>query len=1154
MPLNSIGSSMRNLSRFLKLTPVLATIAIAVVFCSPALPQGNTGRILGTVTDQSGGAIADATVTIMDVARGTSSVLTTDSSGEYVGINLLPGTYKVRVEAKGFKIFERQNLLLETGKDLQVDITLQTGSASEVITVTVEIPLIDATSTTLGGTLSNETINDLPLNGRNYQNLLSLRPGTMVYPGGGPWTQSTNGIRPEDTSYIVDGLTNDEAFMGLSVTNAAAVAGDAATLLPIDAIQEFNTQVNPKAEFGWKPGAITSVGIKSGTNTLHGTAYGFGRTDSFDARNYFNPVGTPKTPVELEQFGGTVGGRIIPDKLFFFGGYEGQRYTVGNAIPVSVPTTVPNGNPGNSLPDAIAAIGGPGNVNALSNYLLQFYGPNSQTGDGANVITRTFPNVNTSNNAIGKVDYHINDRNTLSGSYFFGNDNLIAMDAPETIAEFRTGIHSRAQALAAHWAFIPNSTWANELTYGFTHYTLNIIPSNVDTQYDINTGITNPVLGGLPNIRVTGFTELGGFHNFPKIVGPDSVNDIIDQVSYLHGKHAVKFGGEFRMDQVHQGTFRAGRGRIKFNSFQDFLLGNPDSVSLLAGDPTRNLKQNLYALYVQDDWRITKNITLNLGLRYEYQGVPSEANNLLGNWEPSVGLEQVGKNISSVYHGDHNNFSPRLGVAWDVTGKGTTIIRAGGSIIYDLLSMNTFLSQQNTNNTVTLGFGTIPTGATIFDANCPTGCPGVGNIFATGVTIPGSQLTWVNGTTQVYPANVSQNVQCGDGVGDHPGPCDIFAMNRNYRTPYVTNWTLGVQHAFTSKMSLEVNYVGNHGTVLPGLYDINQLNLDTGVVPFATQYPYLGFINYFTNAYGSTYNGLQTTFTGRNVHGLDFILGYTYSHGLDNMSFNWNQFLPENTYNLAAEHASSDFDIRHRFTLSVTYTLPEKKMKGQLLEGWQLNTIIALQTSQPWQSFDSANGFSGTNEFADRWNFLSTADVTRYGNPNDFKSGGANPIPCFGLACGNADPNTPNGIPAVCNAGAAAIGPNAVASLNTAGYCYIKGKSMLIPNAMGAYGNLGRNVFRDTGYRNVDFSVTKNFKFGERVSAQFRAEFFNLFNHPNFANPYGGTNGYGIGATADPSAPGAFGCGCATPDAASFNPLLGSGSNRAMQLGLKFIF
>jgi hypothetical protein len=400
-------------------------------------------------------------------------------------------------------------------------------------------------------------------------------------------------------------------------------------------------------------------------------------------------------------------------------------------------------------------------------------------------------------------------------------------------------------------------------------------------------------------------------------------------------------------------------------------------------------------------------------------------------------------------------------------------------------------------------------------------------------------------------------VQCGDGIAGRPAPCDIFAMNRNFRTPYVENWTLGIQHAFSSKLSLESTYVGNHGTILPGLYDVNQLNVATGVVPYATQYPYLGFINYYTNAYGSTYNGWQNTLTARNLHGLDFVLGYTYSHALDDMSFNWNQYLPENTYNLAAEHASSDFDIRHRFTLSVTYSLPEKKGYWQMLEGWQVNTIITLQSAQPWQSFDTANGFSGTNEFADRWNFLSTTDPTKYGNPNDFKSGGANPIPCFGGGpCGNpvTTAGNVNGIPAVCEAGASAIGPNAVTALNTAGYCYINGKSMLIPNAIGAYGNLGRNVFRDTGFRNVDLSITKNFKFRERINAQFRAEMFNVFNHPNFANPYGGTSGYGVGATADPSAPGAFGCGCSTPDAASFNPVLGSGSNRAIQLGLKFTF
>src|SRR5580693_1412360 len=226
---------------------LLALVSAVLLFTLPAFPQGNTGRILGTVTDQSGGYVAGAPVAVTDVARGVTQNLITDSDGAYVAINLVAGTYTVRVEVKGFKVFERKNIQIEVGKDLRVDAVLQTGSATETITITEEVPMVDTTSTTLGGTISNEIINDLPLNGRNYQNLISLRPGTAIYPGGGPWTQTTNGIRPEDTSFIVDGITNDEAFMGLSVTNAAAVAGDAATLLPIDAIQEFNTQVNPKA-------------------------------------------------------------------------------------------------------------------------------------------------------------------------------------------------------------------------------------------------------------------------------------------------------------------------------------------------------------------------------------------------------------------------------------------------------------------------------------------------------------------------------------------------------------------------------------------------------------------------------------------------------------------------------------------------------------------------------------------------------------------------------------------------------------------------------------------------------------------------------------------------------------------------------------------
>lgn len=1157
--------------------PMLATIAILLA-CSVAFSQGNTGRILGAVTDQNGGNVIGAAVTITDVQRGITRNLVTGDGGEYVAGDLLPGTYKVRAEMKGFKIFERQNILLEVGKDIRIDVVLQPGSVSETITITEEVPMVDTTSTTLGGTISNEIINDLPLNGRNYQNLLTLRPGTSIYPGGGSWTQTTNGIRPEGTSFIVDGITNDEAFMGLSVTNAAAVLGDAATLIPIDAIQEFNTQVNPKAEFGWKPGAITSVGLKSGTNEIHGSAYAFGRSDSFDARNYFNPVGTPKTPLELEQYGGTVGGRIIKDKLFYFAGYEGQLYTVGNSLPGAVPTTAHVAVPGpangcvllavgdcnNSIPDATADLGlqKPGfAVNPLSSYLLGFYTPNATQGPG---VTLNFPNVNSSKNVLGKVDYHISDHNTLSGSYFFGNDTIVGMDSNELLAQFRTNVHSRAQDVSGHWAWTPSSTWANEFRGGFTHYVLTILPDDIAFPYKITTGISTPVLQGIPNIKMPGsFTELGAFHNFPKIVGPDKVYDFIDQVSYLRGKHAFKWGGELRRDLVHQGTYRGGRGRITFlggvasansTALEDFLAGDPTVAGLQAGDPLRDLSQWLYAGYIQDDWRIKPRVTLNLGFRYEYQAPPTEAHNLLGNFEPSVGFEQVGKNISSIYNGDHKNFSPRFGVAWDVTGRGTTVIRAGGSIVYDLLAMSTYMSQQNLQSgPVLFGLGVVPTGATIFDAKCPAGCPGIGTILSTGVTLAGSGpggLNWVNQNTAIYPASVTTLVQCSVAA-----PCNTFAMNRDFRTPYVENWTLGIQHALSSKMSLDVSYVGNHGTKLPGVIDRNQ-PVPGGVGPLTGQFPYIGSINYLSNFYGSTYHGLQTTLNSRNYHGLDFVAGYTYSHALDDLSSDWVGFLPMDSRRPFLEHASGDEDIRHRFTLSVTYSLPEKKTRTQLLEGWQLNTIISLQTGQPWNVNDQANNFSNTGEGADRWDF--------FGNPSDFKSGGPNTLPfCSSGAPGGCSYFTGGGATQVflSDAQSAAFFKSCTSvapdpgTLATAG-CYVSlnGKSVLVPNAQNAFGTMGRNIFRDAGFHNVDLSFSKGFKFGERLKAQFRVEMFNVFNHPEFANPWGGTSGYGQGAFADPSVTSQFGCGCATPDNASFNPVLGSGSNRAIQLGLKFLF
>src|SRR5713226_1956063 len=319
---------------------ILGIVCLVLAVTLPLISQTTTGRILGTVRDQSGAALPAATVTVTDAQRGITRTVTTDDSGEYVVPNLTPGIYMVRAESHGFKTVERPNIQVEVATDLAVDLSLPPGDVKEIVVVSEEVPLLNTTSSTLGGTLSNKEINDLPLNGRNYENLLQLRPGVIRYPGGGFSTTSANGLRAEDNAYLVDGLFNSEPFSGQSIINGAGIAGDSATILPVDAIQEFNLQQNPPAEYGWKPGAIVNVGLKSGTNSVHGTAYAFGRDTPLDARNFFNASPAPKNPRTLEQFGGSFGGPIIKDKAFFFGAYEGQRYNVGNSYSVTTPSMV----------------------------------------------------------------------------------------------------------------------------------------------------------------------------------------------------------------------------------------------------------------------------------------------------------------------------------------------------------------------------------------------------------------------------------------------------------------------------------------------------------------------------------------------------------------------------------------------------------------------------------------------------------------------------------------------------------------------------------------------------------------------------------------------------------------------------------------------
>ncbi len=335
----------------------VATVAILLV-CLPVFPQANQGTIRGSVYDQSGGAIVGATVTIIDVARGVSRPLTTDTAGAYTAPNLIPGAYTVRGVANGFQALEQANVIVGVGQAVRVDLVLQPGQQTQTVTVTSEAPAINTSDVTLGGELGEETVNELPLNGRDFKNLLSIRPGISWDGLAGTNANSANGNRAEDTGYMVDGLRVDEAFTGNPAINSPVPNGDAATLFPVDAIQDMNVEENPKAEYGWRPGAIVNMGLKSGSNTIHGDAFAFGQDAALQARNFFTTVPLPKPPVALEQYGASAGARIKKDKLFWFLAYEGQQYSLGSTAVSTTPVTsaVPWTETVDSLTDASTSV------------------------------------------------------------------------------------------------------------------------------------------------------------------------------------------------------------------------------------------------------------------------------------------------------------------------------------------------------------------------------------------------------------------------------------------------------------------------------------------------------------------------------------------------------------------------------------------------------------------------------------------------------------------------------------------------------------------------------------------------------------------------------------------------------------------------------
>ena len=686
-------------------------VAVVTLGCV-LFAQTYQGRILGSVTDPSGAVISGATVTITNTATGVARNLSTNAAGDYNAPNLEPGPYMVTAQAASFKRAQRTSLQLEVAKDIRADFKLEPGGVNETVTVSEEAPIVETTNDVLGGTFSNKAINELPLLGRDFQNLAVLQPGIQRTPGGGFLSVTANGNRPNDNNYIVDGLDDNDAYYGTTVINAEGVEGTPATHLPIDAIQEFNVQSSPEADYGWKPGAIINIGIKSGTNSFHGSTYYFNRNSALDARNWFNPGPDPVAALNFHQFGASAGGPIIKNKLFIFGNYEAVRDVVGNPLQVDVPVSVPNGDPTSSIADAFAECTANSNCSSVSQNLAKFFPINPGPDVALNLDLN---NRNREDNGILKLDYHLSEKSNLIATYFIGDSVQTEEDTTVVSPLFLSQSQTRAQVIGGGWIWSPTAKLTNQFRVGYNRFWQQVVQADHNSDpasaYGLNTGVTDPTNFGMPEIRIGGFVQhtLGGNQSWPLYTTPNQTLQFTDSATYVIGKHNLKFGGEFRTGSTDNLRNTFGSGEIRFSGLEEFTTGDVRSSGsfVFVGNSRRIVSQKSFGGFIQDNWRVTPRLTIDAGLRYDATLPIHEQNDLLTSFDPTVGLVQVGHGINQPYHSDYNNFAPRLGIAWDPKGDGRTVFRVGGGVIYEIPHISVFIGQNSTNAT---GIALNPTG------------------------------------------------------------------------------------------------------------------------------------------------------------------------------------------------------------------------------------------------------------------------------------------------------------------------------------------------------------------------------------------------------------------------------------------------------------
>lgn len=1053
---------------------------LCVCFCWRALAQDPVGVLEGQVQDASGAAVPAAVVTVTNHQTGFNVKQPSSDSGSFHFSSLLAGEYALQVSAPGFSTYTAPAIRIDVGRTVRVPVKLVVAAGHSEVNVTAVGATVDL-GTTLGNVVSSHEATDLPLNGRNFAQLGLLQPGVAPMTGGlseagglarANQAYAVNGQRPESNGYLLDGVNN--------VDN---VNGGFAIRVPVDAIAEFRIMTsNAPAEYGGTAGATTTVVTKSGGNGFHGDVYEFLRNSNFDARNFFAAT---TEPLHQNQFGATLGGPVRRNKDFFFAYYEGLRNRQGVTKTAIVPTPaqrqgdfsgltdpqsgqpVPLINyfsgqpvPGGQLPQAML---NPIALNALQYYPLGNISPS--------LYSATVMGTNDYDQGGFRLDHNFSNGDQLFVRYATSSTGQIdpLPIAGAGVPGFPVGdsIRTHSATVSETHLFSPGTLqtfraafFRNEFIFG--QRLNNTPPSALGFDYQPTLGLA----AGPPYLIVSGYASVGD-----PITGPQNTYQntyqLSDSISLTRGQHSFKFGGEFVRNQINLLFGIATNGFFVFapfpfsDSFASFLTGQPVVFFQAGGQFDRALRNVVGGAYAQDEWRITPHLTFNYGLRYEINTPYVDLRNRMNAWAPGrqstvfpdaqpgllfPGDAGVARSIVPNYY---KGLMPRLGLAWDPTGSGRTTVRAAYGIFYDSF----------TN--------------------------GVGG----PLQAPVSALPWLQANQIAGPgfdiANPYGSAGPPFGSLNFVHPATVLTVDQLMRPPYAQNWNLSIQHVLGNNYLLDVRYVGNKGTRLPrmteadpSLYspDVNPNNIDQhriyagcpsdgGPCNFAS----VGLVRNIAN---STYHAGQVSLTRHFTAGLGFQLSYWFSKSLDDVSsFNVSGSAPsdvsgendlaQNPFDLRAEHGPSLFDSRHRLALSGSYELPRWKSAppaaAWLINGWQFNGIGSFSSGTPFTVYDSAN-------------------VSLQGQAPEV-SGFYSSRPDL-IADPNAGPHTPEQW----------VSRGAFQRLDPV-------------TQAGQFGNEGRNVVRGPGIANVDLSLFKDFPLGETRRIQFRAESFNVANHPNFRLP-----------------------------------------------------